>query len=240
MTALRAATPDDAKAVWDSIKNAGRRPSVRGVATALNASGQFLTVPHVTVQRWKARNWTAPKQRGREPALQAAVSKLDAVVPALTGKAVDRIEAIEGKPPAPIGGGKASPSTEGKGSQASDDPPTPMQGRARALAAEFDLLSEADKIKQTTLRVARTLFVFTSLVEERPDLIVEAPQAAGAIVKALAGSMVAMVNGVKAGEEAEKRAREAAMKTIESDAAPPEEDPMQSVWNEYGRKAQDA
>jgi transposase-like protein len=70
MSSLRPVTPEEALAVWSSIKN----PSARSVARALSQTGR--KVHHSTIARWCARDWrwvahrrvkkNAPSKRGSD------------------------------------------------------------------------------------------------------------------------------------------------------------------------------
>ncbi len=86
---LRAATPADAKAVWESFEKAGTKPTWRGIAKALEASGQFYPVHHSKIARWRKNGWVARKKT-RDPAVVEAAAKLDAAVPVITGDPTTR------------------------------------------------------------------------------------------------------------------------------------------------------
>lgn len=85
MPELRAATPSDAKAVWESFEQAGTKPSIGDVVTALNQSGQFMPMAKSTVHRWKQSGWAAPTREPKRPANVRAKAAVEAAVPAVTG-----------------------------------------------------------------------------------------------------------------------------------------------------------
>jgi hypothetical protein len=86
MRELRAATPQDAKRVWESQ----RQPTARSVARALSQAGQKVDAK--TIVRWKARNWTSASQQ-RHP-LETAWDMLDTAIPLLTGDPTSTVWSI--------------------------------------------------------------------------------------------------------------------------------------------------
>jgi hypothetical protein len=77
-TNMRHATPADARAVWE----AQTKPSVRSVANALNASGQYREISYRTIHRWKQAGWQVPVHPVPPPPARAS---LDAAVPVVVG-----------------------------------------------------------------------------------------------------------------------------------------------------------
>jgi hypothetical protein len=77
MAQLKTYTPALAKEVWESMPN----PSTRRVARKLRQSG--AGVSHMTVARWRSRNWRPLEQKPRHP-LEIARDHLDDAVPLLT------------------------------------------------------------------------------------------------------------------------------------------------------------
>jgi hypothetical protein len=80
---LSKATPDDARRVWE----VQQRPSCRTVARALTLAGR--PVHPVTVARWRARDWKPVKT---DHPLEIARSRLESVVPLVTGNAETTIQ----------------------------------------------------------------------------------------------------------------------------------------------------
>jgi hypothetical protein len=96
-TNMRHATRADARAVWE----AQTKPSVRSVANALNASGQFEEISYRTIHRWKQAGWQVPVHPVRPPPARAS---LDAAVPVVVGdptatmaKLREALESVIGK-----------------------------------------------------------------------------------------------------------------------------------------------
>jgi hypothetical protein len=94
---MRHATPADARAVWE----AQTKPSVRSVANALNASGQYREISYRTIHRWKQAGWQVPVHPVRPPPARAS---LDAAVPVVVGDPVatmarltEALESVVGK-----------------------------------------------------------------------------------------------------------------------------------------------
>src|SRR5262245_2201345 len=79
---MRAANPDDALAVREALEAAGTKPTIRAVADALNASGQFTPVSPSTVHRWQQRAWQGVEKAGRPKSVANAP---DLAAAALTG-----------------------------------------------------------------------------------------------------------------------------------------------------------
>jgi hypothetical protein len=82
-----AATPDDARRVWESMA----KPSYRRVALALTQAGKPTTA--MTVCRWHGNGWTK-KREGGAPVPQP-LAELDAATPVLTGDALRRIDSLK-------------------------------------------------------------------------------------------------------------------------------------------------
>jgi hypothetical protein len=96
-TNMRHATPADARAVWE----AQTKPSVRSVANALNASGQYREISYRTIHRWKQAGWQVPVHPVPPPPARAS---LDAAVPVVVGDPVatmarltEALESVVGK-----------------------------------------------------------------------------------------------------------------------------------------------
>jgi hypothetical protein len=81
MVELRIPTPALAKKIWESMPNA----TTRRVAGKLRQSG--FSISHMTVSRWRNRNWRPLEREPRHP-LEAARALLDDAVPLLTGDAM--------------------------------------------------------------------------------------------------------------------------------------------------------
>jgi hypothetical protein len=77
MRSLTPVTPEEAGAVWSSIRN----PSARRVARALSQAGR--RVHHSTIARWCVRGW-GPVASGEHP-IEAAREALDIAARLLTG-----------------------------------------------------------------------------------------------------------------------------------------------------------
>src|SRR5271167_1595809 len=77
MRSLKPVTPEEALAVWSSIKN----PSARSVARALSQTGR--TIHHATVSRWAAQGWRPVAYRPHP--VEAARQALDLAAGVLTG-----------------------------------------------------------------------------------------------------------------------------------------------------------
>jgi hypothetical protein len=90
MRSPKPVTPEEAMAVWSSIKN----PSARSVARALSQTGR--KVHHSTIARWNAQDWR-PMARGPHP-LDAARQALDIALGVLTGDPTAGTEILERRP----------------------------------------------------------------------------------------------------------------------------------------------
>lgn len=168
MPKLRAATPADGRAVWDSIVKAGRKPTVRNVADALKASGKFKSPPtYGTIQRWKKRGWTEPKGNARPPKLDEAAAKLDAAVPVLTGDPKTRIESVNGTAP----------------------PLDPEAAADAALRKELMGMADARLIQHVVREVYITIGLISGRMQRNLAMVVELPREVGSLQAALAGSM---------------------------------------------------
>jgi hypothetical protein len=77
MRSPKAVTPQEAMAVWSSIKN----PSARSVARALSQSGR--KIHHATVSRWAAQGWRPVAHRPHP--VDATRQALDLAAGVLTG-----------------------------------------------------------------------------------------------------------------------------------------------------------
>jgi hypothetical protein len=87
MRSPKAVTPQEAMAVWSSIKN----PSARSVARALSQAGR--RVHHSTIARWCVRGWV-PVASGEHP-IEAAREALDIAARLLTGDPGGGVELLE-------------------------------------------------------------------------------------------------------------------------------------------------
>src|SRR5262249_27311610 len=83
-------TPEEAMAVWSSIKN----PSARSVARALSQAGR--RVHHSTIARWCARGWRPVADRSHP--VEAARQALDLAAGVLTGNPAAGMKLLEGRP----------------------------------------------------------------------------------------------------------------------------------------------
>jgi hypothetical protein len=81
-------TPEEAMAVWSSIKN----PSTRSVARALSQAGR--PIHHSTIARWWARDWR-PVASGEHP-IEAAREALNIAARLLTGDPRGGVELLNG------------------------------------------------------------------------------------------------------------------------------------------------
>jgi hypothetical protein len=87
MRSLKPVTPEEAMAVWSSIKN----PSARSVARALSQTGR--KIHHATVSRWAAQGWRPVAYRPHP--VDAARQALDIAAGILTGDPSAGTEIIE-------------------------------------------------------------------------------------------------------------------------------------------------
>ena len=83
-------TPEEAMAVWSSIKN----PSARSVARALSQAGR--RVHHSTIARWCAQGWRPVAHRPHP--VEAARQALDLAAGVLTGNPAAGMKLLEGHP----------------------------------------------------------------------------------------------------------------------------------------------
>ena len=90
MRSLKSVTPEEAMAVWSSIKN----PSARSVARALSQSGR--KIHHATVSRWAAQGWRPVAHRPHP--VDAARQALDIAVGILTGDPAAGPKLLEAHP----------------------------------------------------------------------------------------------------------------------------------------------
>ena len=90
MRSLKPVTPEEAMAVWSSIKN----PSARSVARALSQTGR--KIHHATVSRWCAQGWRPVAYRPHP--VDAARQALDIAAGILTGGPSAGTEILEGRP----------------------------------------------------------------------------------------------------------------------------------------------
>lgn len=95
----RAATPADAKAVWESFEKVDARPTARAVALAMNQTGQFLPVGKSSVDRWHRKGWKANPAPKSHPTIEAK-DKVEAAVSVLTGDATTRVDDVKEAEPA--------------------------------------------------------------------------------------------------------------------------------------------
>lgn len=147
---------------------AGKRPTVRSVADALMASGQFLPVSYRAIQRWKQRGWTPAQGKARQPALAETAAKVDAAVPVLTGDPASRTEAVV------------------------------LDPKAARLRTELEGLSDDALIKRAARESYIAAIILLSKVQENPQLAVEKPREIGSLQQALAGSITAANGGFAA------------------------------------------
>jgi hypothetical protein len=77
MSFVEPVSPDEAKAVWATLKN----PSARRAAKALSQAGR--RVHHSTVARWRAEGWR-PVANGTHP-VEAVCRAVDVAARVLTG-----------------------------------------------------------------------------------------------------------------------------------------------------------
>lgn len=163
---LRAATPADAKAVYDSIIKTGGKPTVRGIATALNQCGKFHTIHFSVIQRWKKNSWATRKKKGlRQPALVEAAAKLDMAVPTITGDPTTRLKDI-----------------------------LDHEDNKEIVAALRDL--PTDQLMDRALRENAIAAIVVALeIQKNPKMAAEMPREAGSLLVALSGSMTPTVSG---------------------------------------------
>ena len=90
MRSPKSVTPQEAMAVWSSIKN----PSARSVARALSQAGR--RVHHSTIARWAAQGWRPVAYRPHP--VDAARQALDLAAGVLTGDPLAGTEILEGRP----------------------------------------------------------------------------------------------------------------------------------------------
>ena len=170
---MRAANPDDARAVWEALEAAGTKPTIRAVADALNASGQFTPVSPSTVHRWQQRTWKGVEKAGR-PKSVANAPDLAAV--ALTGdptstrtdiaaradaEEVERLREMRTEELMALAGRESLVTLVLAQRQARDAlytlPPKQMGDLQKALSGSFLALVEADRIaRQATVGVVQT------------------------------------------------------------------------------------
>jgi hypothetical protein len=86
----KSVTPEEAMAVWNTLKN----PSARSVARALRQSGR--RVHHSTIARWCAQGWRPVAHRPHP--VEAARQALDIAAGILTGDPSAGTEILEGRP----------------------------------------------------------------------------------------------------------------------------------------------
>jgi hypothetical protein len=87
MSLLKPVSPDEAKAVWATIKN----PSARRVARAMTQAGR--KIHHSTIARWRAQGWR-PVAQGLHP-LEVARQAVDVAATVLTSDAAAGAEVLE-------------------------------------------------------------------------------------------------------------------------------------------------
>jgi hypothetical protein len=90
MRSPKPVTPEEAMAVWNTLKN----PSARSVARALSQSGR--RVHHSTIARWYGRGWRAVAHRPHP--VVAARQALDIAAGILTGDPSGGTELLEQRP----------------------------------------------------------------------------------------------------------------------------------------------
>jgi hypothetical protein len=90
MRSLKSVTPEEAMAVWNTLKN----PSARCVARALRQSGR--RVHHSTIARWYAQGWRPVAHRPHP--VVAARQALDIAAGALTGDPAAGTAILEKRP----------------------------------------------------------------------------------------------------------------------------------------------
>jgi hypothetical protein len=90
MRSPKPVTPEEAMAIWSSIKN----PSSRSVARALSQAGR--PVHHSSVARWYTQGWRTVAHRPHP--LEAARQALDLAAGVLTGDPVGGTEILERRP----------------------------------------------------------------------------------------------------------------------------------------------
>jgi hypothetical protein len=90
MRSPKAVTPQEAMAVWSSIKN----PSGRSVAKALSQAGR--RVHHSTISRWHAEGWRPVAHRPHP--LEGARHALDLAAGVLTGDPAAGMKFFQGHP----------------------------------------------------------------------------------------------------------------------------------------------
>ena len=218
----RAAKPADAKAVWDSLKAEGHKPSSRLVATALLASGQFLPITHVTISRWKKAGWHRNSE-GREPSMEEAAAKVSALAPITTGDPKTRtadIVAQESSAPKAKGDDKSGQPTGDTGPQYTY-PKLAEQSThdLRELAIRHSYIEQI--LMRQALRAVIPALVKVETDEDGKPVAVLEPKL-GDMSKALGGSLVSTT-------KADWTAGSGNGKTIEGSLAPAE-DPLADVW----------
>jgi hypothetical protein len=89
MAARTKIDPAEAKAVWDDMEAKGSRPSARRVAQVMTAAGRPIS--HAAVAKWRSDGWAkkVPSQKRIAP-----LDKLDALVPAITGDPMKRLDSL--------------------------------------------------------------------------------------------------------------------------------------------------
>jgi hypothetical protein len=90
MRSLKSVTPEEAMAVWNTLKN----PSARTVARALSQSGR--RVHHSTIARWYAQGWRQVALRPHP--VDAASQALDLAIGVLTGDPAAGTKILEEHP----------------------------------------------------------------------------------------------------------------------------------------------
>lgn len=237
---VRAATPADAKAVWDSMLAAGITPTIRNVATSLSASGRFAKVSPATVHRWQASSWKPIKPRGDAPTLAEAAAKVDAHVPLVTGDPTSRAVDIVGKDAGkkidkPAGKPSATDPGEGVLPPPSDGEAAPLTAAELAEAREEAqlVLVLREKSQDAVMReAAREAYITAILLlrrlQRRARLMDTHPREVGALQAALAGSITAANDGFAVALDlADRLMKQVDAKTIEGKANTP--DPFDDV-----------
>lgn len=201
-TQRRTCTPADARACWESFEEKAKTPpTVRGVAKALNASGQFHEVAPATVGRWHKANWQVkpPNGQGRQPKIVEAQAKLEQVVPALTGDPTTRLSDLKGKPSAPKGDGEKPSSTEAARPMSQEE----ILVYAAEQTAKVEKV-EGEKLKDEHLDdIMRTAIVVSRVSRKLVGpILLEQPGQMIGILTALMGSVVAAAQQRKLDSEA--------------------------------------
>jgi hypothetical protein len=164
-------TPADAKAVWDTFE----KPTARGVAKALNASGKYEPVTFQSIARWAKRGFppvdaelSASGRSAKKGANTKA--KIDAALPVVTGDPKTRVDdLITGDP--------------------NDPKATPLQQKCRAWAQELGKKDKQDLHALAIQEAEITTIVVARLMRENPEAVVAMPRDMGALQAALCGSL---------------------------------------------------